>query len=364
MVKSKKAMSLILSLAMVGTVFGAGGINAKAFGHDDIPPDLIPPAEISVNYNQEYIDNILGEINSLLAQMTKEENAGQKTSLTIKGISSLPVEVMKALEGKNIDVYLQFSEDDGTIRNIFIPAGEASCEGVEGDTCGTDYLLSKYIDMNNPPVFYETTGKETVAELATIMGCDVLSLQTSNPTLPFSAFSSSERCSTGTTVVAPRNSAIGMNSNPIQQFSNASEFINFAVEASTASNAVTAAANNKMSVATSAVVPLNLEDIHKMEKHAEKLLSINDNNAKKVASYSIYSSTSIDVSECGKKTNLSWKNINSTELPKNAKLKVIVYNVADGIYTLNASVDEFGNIIIHDFIVRREKSNIVIYQLE
>lgn len=363
MVKSKKAMSLILSLAMVGTVFGAGGIDAKAYD-PDTPPDLIPPAEISVNYNQEYIDNILGEINSLLAQMAKEENADQKTSLTIKGISSLPVEVMKALEGKNIDVYLQFSEDDGTIRNIFIPAGEASCEGVEGDTCGTDYLLSKYIDMNNPPVFYETTGKETVAELATIMGCDVLSLQTSNPTLPFSAFSSSERCSTGTTVVAPRNSAIGMNSNPIQQISDASEFINFAVEASTASNAVTAAANNKMSVATFVVKPVDLKEQAHLGLLAENLAVLEGKNAKILASYSIFSSTSINASEIGKKTDLIWKNFNTTGLTKDARIKVCVYNLIDGIYTLDASVDESGNITIHDFMVRGDKSNIVIYQLE
>ena len=108
---------------------------------------------------------------------------------------------------------------------------------------------------------------------------------------------------------------------------------------------------------------LNLEarDLSNQNALAAYYAAIEGKEADILATYGIYASKNLSAEDNGKLTTLTWKNITAEKLDKNTKIKAVCYNLIDGTYTIEGEIDEFGNIILKNFIIRPTKTNITIF---
>lgn len=108
---------------------------------------------------------------------------------------------------------------------------------------------------------------------------------------------------------------------------------------------------------------LNLEarDLSNQNGLATYYAALEGKEADILATYGIYASKNLSAEDNGKLTNLTWKNITAQKLDKNSKIKAVCYNLIDGTYTIEGEIDEFGNIILKNFIIRPTKTNITVF---
>ena len=110
---------------------------------------------------------------------------------------------------------------------------------------------------------------------------------------------------------------------------------------------------------------LNLEarDLSNQNGLAAYYAALEGNEADILATYGIYASKDLSAEDNGKLTNLTWKNMNITaqKLDQNTKIKAVCYNLIDGTYTIEGEIDEFGNIILKNFIIRPMQTNITVF---
>ena len=110
---------------------------------------------------------------------------------------------------------------------------------------------------------------------------------------------------------------------------------------------------------------LNLEarDLSNQNGLAAYYAALEGKEADILATYGIYASKDLSAEDNGKLTTLTWKTMNITaqKLDKNTKIKAVCYNLIDGTYTIEGEIDEFGNIILKNFIIRPTKTNITIF---
>ena len=108
---------------------------------------------------------------------------------------------------------------------------------------------------------------------------------------------------------------------------------------------------------------LNLEarDLSNQNGLAAYYVALEGKEADILATYGIYASKDLAFEDNGKLTTLTWKNITAEKLDKNTKIKAVCYNLIDGTYTIEGEIDEFGNIIFKNFILRPTKTNITVF---
>lgn len=108
---------------------------------------------------------------------------------------------------------------------------------------------------------------------------------------------------------------------------------------------------------------LNLEarDLSNQNGLAAYYAAVEGKEAEILATYGVYASKDLSFEDNGKLTTLTWKNITAEKLDKNTKIKAVCYNLIDGTYTIEGEIDEFGNIIFKNFILRPTKTNITVF---
>lgn len=107
--------------------------------------------------------------------------------------------------------------------------------------------------------------------------------------------------------------------------------------------------------------PLELRDDINQKALLENLAKLENFDYEVLASYGIYAATNLAPEDFGKKTDFSWKNISDTNIPKNAKIRAICFNCYEGYYVIDGEIDELGNIIFKDYIIRPNKTNITVF---
>ncbi len=108
---------------------------------------------------------------------------------------------------------------------------------------------------------------------------------------------------------------------------------------------------------------LNLEarDLSNQNGLATYYAALEGKEANILASYGVYGSKNLSAEDNGKLTTLTWKNITAEKLDKNTKIKAVCYNLVDGTYIIEGEIDELGNIILKNFIIRPMKTNITVF---
>ena len=109
------------------------------------------------------------------------------------------------------------------------------------------------------------------------------------------------------------------------------------------------------------VLNLEAKDLTNQNGLAAYYAAIEGKEAEILATYGIYASKNLSAEDNGKLTNLTWKNITAEKLDKNTKIKAVCYNLIDGTYTIEGEIDEFGNVILKNFIIRPAKTNITVF---
>ena len=111
------------------------------------------------------------------------------------------------------------------------------------------------------------------------------------------------------------------------------------------------------------VLNLEAKDLTNQNGLAAYYAAIEGKEADILATYGIYASKNLSAEDNGKLTTLTWKNMNITaqKLDKNTRIKAVCYNLIDGTYTIEGEIDEFGNIILKNFIIRPAKTNITVF---
>ncbi len=109
------------------------------------------------------------------------------------------------------------------------------------------------------------------------------------------------------------------------------------------------------------VLNLEAKDLTNQNGLAAYYAAIEGKEADILATYGIYASKNLSAEDNGKLTTLTWKNITAQKLDKNTKIKAVCYNLIDGTYTIEGEIDEFGNIILKNFIIRPTQTNITIF---
>lgn len=112
---------------------------------------------------------------------------------------------------------------------------------------------------------------------------------------------------------------------------------------------------------TASARPLELKDDINQKALLENLAKLENFDYEVLASYGIYAATNLAPEDFGKKTDFSWKNISDTNIPKNAKIRAICFNCYEGYYVIDGEIDELGNIILKDYIIRPNKTNITVF---
>ena len=112
---------------------------------------------------------------------------------------------------------------------------------------------------------------------------------------------------------------------------------------------------------TASARPLELKDDINQKALLENLAKLENFDYEVLASYGIYAATNLAPEDFGKKTDFSWKNISDTNIPKNAKIKAICFNCYEGYYVIDGEIDELGNIVFKDYIIRPNKTNITVF---
>lgn len=124
-------------------------------------------------------------------------------------------------------------------------------------------------------------------------------------------------------------------------------------------SSVTGAINKNVIIASAR--PLEMQDDINQKALLENLAKLENFDYEVLASYGIYAATNLAPEDFGKKTDFSWKNISDTNIPKNAKIKAICFNCYEGYYVIDGEIDELGNIIFKDYIIRPNKTNITVF---
>lgn len=126
-------------------------------------------------------------------------------------------------------------------------------------------------------------------------------------------------------------------------------------------NALTGFTKNSADKFSATVLNLEAKDLTNQNGLAAYYAAIEGKEADILATYGIYASKNLSAEDNGKLTNLTWKNITAQKLDKNTKIKAVCYNLIDGTYTIEGEIDEFGNIILKNFIIRPAKTNITVF---
>ena len=108
------------------------------------------------------------------------------------------------------------------------------------------------------------------------------------------------------------------------------------------------------------VLNLEAKDLSNQNGLAAYYAAIEGKEADILATYGVYSKD-LSAEDNGKLTSLTWKNITAEKLDKNTRIKAVCYNLIDGTYTIEGEIDEFGNVILKNFIMRPAKTNITVF---
>ncbi len=128
-------------------------------------------------------------------------------------------------------------------------------------------------------------------------------------------------------------------------------------------NALNGFTKNLAGKFSATVLNLEARDLSNQNGLATYYAALEGKEADILATYGIYASKDLSAEDNGKLTTLTWKNMNITaqKLDKNTKIKAVCYNLIDGTYTIEGEIDEFGNIILKNFIIRPAQTNITIF---
>lgn len=133
--------------------------------------------------------------------------------------------------------------------------------------------------------------------------------------------------------------------------------------------ASTGAANNRLNNLTknnpeklsATVLSLEAPDLSNQNGLAAYYAAIEGKEADILATYGVYASKELSAEDNGKLKSLTWKNITAEKLDKKTRIKAVCYNLIDGTYTIEGEVDEFGNVILKNFIIRPGQTNITVF---
>ena len=126
-------------------------------------------------------------------------------------------------------------------------------------------------------------------------------------------------------------------------------------------NALNGFTKNSAEKFSATVLNLEARDLSNQNGLAAYYVALEGKEADILATYGIYASKDLAFEDNGKLTTLTWKNITAEKLDKNTKIKAVCYNLIDGTYTIEGEIDEFGNIILKNFIIRPAKTNITVF---
>ncbi len=125
--------------------------------------------------------------------------------------------------------------------------------------------------------------------------------------------------------------------------------------------APTGAAYSGANKFSATVLNLEAKDLSNQNGLAAYYAAIEGKEAAILATYGVYASKDLSAEDNGKLTSLTWKNTTAEKLDKNTRIKAVCYNLIDGTYTIEGEIDEFGNIILKNFIIRPAKTNITVF---
>ncbi len=125
--------------------------------------------------------------------------------------------------------------------------------------------------------------------------------------------------------------------------------------------APTGAAYGAANKFSATVLNLEAKDLSNQNGLAAYYAAIEGKEAAILATYGVYASKDLSAEDNGKLTSLTWKNTTAEKLDKNTRIKAVCYNLIDGTYTIEGEIDEFGNIILKNFIIRPAKTNITVF---
>lgn len=109
------------------------------------------------------------------------------------------------------------------------------------------------------------------------------------------------------------------------------------------------------------VLSLEAPDLSNQNGLAAYYAAIEGKEADILATYGVYASKELSAEDNGKLKSLTWKNITAEKLDKKTRIKAVCYNLIDGTYTIEGEVDEFGNVILKNFIIRPGQTNITVF---
>lgn len=109
------------------------------------------------------------------------------------------------------------------------------------------------------------------------------------------------------------------------------------------------------------VLSLKAKDLSNQNGLAAYYAAIEGKEADILATYGVYASKDLSAEDNGKLTSLTWKNITAEKLDKKTRIKAVCYNLIDGTYTIEGEIDEFGNVILKNFIIRPAQTNITVF---
>lgn len=125
--------------------------------------------------------------------------------------------------------------------------------------------------------------------------------------------------------------------------------------------APTGAANNAANKFSATVLSLEAKDLSNQNGLAAYYAAIEGKKADILATYGVCASKNLSAEDNGKLTSLTWKNITAEKLGKNTRIKAVCYNLVDGTYIIEGEIDEFGNVILKNFIIRPTITNITVF---
>lgn len=109
------------------------------------------------------------------------------------------------------------------------------------------------------------------------------------------------------------------------------------------------------------VLSLEAKDLSNQNGLAAYYAAIERKEADILATYGVYASKDLSAEDNGKLTSLTWKNITAEKLDKKTRIKAVCYNLIDGTYTIEGEIDELGNVILKNFIIRPAQTNITVF---
>ena len=126
-------------------------------------------------------------------------------------------------------------------------------------------------------------------------------------------------------------------------------------------NRVNNLTKNNAEKLSATVLSLKAKDLSNQNGLAAYYAAIEGKEADILATYGVYASKDLSAEDNGKLTSLTWKNITAEKLDKKTRIKAVCYNLIDGTYTIEGEIDEFGNVILKNFIIRPAQTNITVF---